>query len=185
MHWLSLAILIVCWILWAAPFLLKRAQGPGPEAVETAPVSRLGIILEAVAFAVAWKSRSGWVRAPALPLVLASMLLAPMGVIGAWWSVRHLGKQWRFEAGLSREHELVRSGPYRIVRHPIYASMLAMLLATGFLLDSWWQLLIAVALFIAGTEIRVRAEEKLLEGRFGEQFLNFKRRVPAYIPFAR
>lgn len=183
MHWLSLAVLIACWILWAAPFLLKRARGPGPEAVETAPVSRWGMILEAIGFAVAWRSRMGW--APALPLVLASMLLAPVGVIGAWWSVRHLGKQWRFEAGLNREHELVRSGPYRIVRHPIYASMLAMLLATGFLLDYWWQLLIALAVFIAGTEIRVRAEEKLLAGRFGEEFHEFKRRVPAYIPFAR
>ena len=70
---------------------------------------------------------------------IASMVLGPASVGLAWFAVRHLGKQWRIQAALSEDHELVQTGPYRWVRHPIYASMLGMLLATGFA-KTWWPL---------------------------------------------
>jgi len=71
------------------------------------------------------------------------------------------------------------------VRHPVYASMLGMLLATGFAWSSWPQLLAALVIFLVGTEIRVRAEDGLLAGRFGESFTAYRSRVRAYIPFLR
>ena len=52
-----------------------------------------------------------------------------------------LGRQWRIDAGLSADHQLITSGPYRFVRHPIYTSMLSILLGTGFLITPWWLLL--------------------------------------------
>ncbi len=113
------------------------------------------------------------------------MILGPASVALAWSAVRHLGKQWRIQAALSEDHELVRTGPYAWVRHPVYASMLGILLATGFAWSSWLQLLAALAIFLAGTEIRVRAEDGLLAGRFGETFEAYGSRVRAYIPFLR
>ncbi len=63
--------------------------------------------------------------------------------------------------------------------------MFGMLLATG-LTKTWWPLLIAgVVFFMIGTEIRVRAEEGLLAGRFGETYAQYKARTKAYIPFLR
>jgi len=71
------------------------------------------------------------------------------------------------------------------LRNPIYASMLGMLLATGFA-KIWWPLFVAgMIFFIIGTEIRVRAEEKLLAARFGGEFAKYKARTPAYFPFLR
>src|SRR5260370_42300871 len=109
----------------------------------------------------------------------------PPAVVLAWMATRHLDKQWRFEAALSEDHELIRTGPYRWVRHPIYASMLGMLLATGFAWSWWPLLLLALTIFLVGTEIRVRAEDRLLGDRFGESFADYRSRGRAYIPFLR
>src|SRR5258706_6458491 len=111
------------------------------------------------------------------------MILAPACVALAWSAARRLGKQWRFQAALSEDHELVQSGPYRIIRHPSYASMLGMLLATG-LVWTWWPMFAgALVAFLIGTEIRVRAEERLLAERFRDSFTEYRSQVRAYIPF--
>jgi protein-S-isoprenylcysteine O-methyltransferase Ste14 len=60
-----------------------------------------------------------------------------------------------------------------------------MMVATGLLFAQWPFLLLAVALYIAGTEIRIAAEEGLLQSRFGKEFENYKTKVPAYLPFLR
>jgi protein-S-isoprenylcysteine O-methyltransferase Ste14 len=103
----------------------------------------------------------------------------------AWTSVTHLGKQFRVHAGLYHDHALVKTGPYAIVRHPIYASLLAALLCTLLLLTPWQWIAVSLALFIGGTEIRVRSEEQLLASRFEEEFEVYRKAVPAYIPFVR
>jgi protein-S-isoprenylcysteine O-methyltransferase Ste14 len=77
------------------------------------------------------------------------------------------------------------SGPYRVVRHPIYTSMLCLLFGTGFMVTPLWLLLPAVIVFVVGTEIRIRIEDQLLASRFAERFREYQRSVPAYIPFLR
>jgi len=79
----------------------------------------------------------------------------------------------------------VQAGAYRVVRHPIYASMFAMLLGTGFLITRLAWIAAAVVFFVAGTEIRVRIEEALLTSRFGAAYDEYRRRVPGYLPFIR
>ena len=124
---------------------------------------------------------SGWL----LLIVIASMILGPVSVALAWSATRHLGKQWRFQAALSADHELIQTGPYRFVRHPIYASMLGMLLAVGSVWTWWPMFIAALIVYLAGTEIRVRAEDRLLEERFQEVFVAYRSRVRAYIPGLR
>ena len=105
--------------------------------------------------------------------------------MAAWTSVAHLGRQFRVYAGLYHDHALVKTGPYAIVRHPIYASLFAMLLATLLFLAPWQWMIVPIAVYILGTEIRVRCEDGLLRSRFGEEFERYRKAVPAYIPFVR
>ena len=93
----------------------------------------------------------------------------------SWAAARALGKHWRIEAGLNPDHELVQSGVYGIVRHPIYTSMLLVVTATCLMLAPLYLLPTSLLLYVAGTEIRVRAEEELLAGRFGEAFAQYGR----------
>ena len=115
---------------------------------------------------------------------MATSFLAA-GCVLSWTAVGALGRQWRIDAGLNVDHQLIRSGPYSLVRHPIYTSMLCVFLGTGLIITPWFLFLAALVLFIAGTEIRVRTEDSLLASRFGEEFTNYKRYVPAYVPWLR
>jgi protein-S-isoprenylcysteine O-methyltransferase Ste14 len=184
----AIAEMALCWVLWVLVFVIHRSRGAGEKAVVTAPAARRGIFLQGVAYAVVWSFSPislGWRAWWPAGFTIASMILGPASVALAWFAIRHLGKQWRIQAALSEHHDLVQTGPYRWVRHPVYTSMLGMLLATGFAWSWWPMLLSALAIFLVGTEIRVRAEDGLLAGRFGESFVAYRSRVSAYIPFLR
>ncbi|HEY2467690.1 MAG TPA: isoprenylcysteine carboxylmethyltransferase family protein [Terracidiphilus sp.] len=180
--WIELG---VCWVVWAMAFVKPKERASGQKKSVRAPSSRWGILMVMLGFACIWAfvRPVGFEKSAAS--LITSMMLAPPSVVLVWMAARHLDKQWRFEAALSEDHKLITTGPYRWIRNPIYASMLGMLLATGFA-KTWLPLLVAgVIFFVIGTEIRVRAEEKLLEERFGEEFTRYKAQTPAYLPFVR
>jgi protein-S-isoprenylcysteine O-methyltransferase Ste14 len=77
---------------------------------------------------------------------------------------------------------LITAGPYSIVRNPIYLSMLGMYVASALAVSRWPALLGGFIVFLAGTAIRIRSEEKLLRDAFGAQFDDYARRVPALLP---
>ena len=176
--------LLAMWLLWFYPFARKRFTGPKRQSNVMAHSGDWGLALETVGIFCAG-FRFPHAPEPDMARIVASMLLAPVGTIFGWLAVRHLGKQLRILAGLYPDHELIRTGPYAIVRHPVYATLFLLMLATG-LLFAWWPLLLlGVVLYIAGTEIRIHAEEGLLRARFGKEFEEYRRRVPAYLPFLR
>jgi protein-S-isoprenylcysteine O-methyltransferase Ste14 len=175
----------ICWIAFCLAFVKPARQSAGQKAVVRAPGSKLGIILVAIGFAFVWAylHPAGFQKSAAS--LIASMLLGPPSAALAWAAARHLGRLWRYEAALSEDHELIQTGPYRWLRHPIYASMLGMFLATA-AAWTWWPMFAAgLVFFVIGTEIRVRAEDRLLAERFGQKFAEYRSRVRAYVPFVR
>jgi len=183
MYEFALIFLSCSWVLWTYPFVRQRNAGPKRESVVMAPAARWGIGLQTVSYGLAWFYAAALHPGPVR--MISSMIAAAVSTALVWWAVPHLGKQWRIQAGLYDDHQLVRSGPYGMVRHPIYTSMFGMLIATGLLMAPWWRFLAAIAFFIGGNEIRIRSEEKLLRGRFGTEFEDYQKRVAAYVPFLR
>jgi protein-S-isoprenylcysteine O-methyltransferase Ste14 len=170
------------WFIWGLPFLLIKRKSQTPTKLDRR--ARWGIIFEAIAYSLLWQNKF-WERSPVTwRIVLCVLFLALAGLL-SWTSSRTLGNQWRFDAGLNADHKLVREGAYSVVRHPIYTSMFCMLLGMGFMTASMPFLAAAVVFFIIGTEIRVRIEDKLLAERFGDEFLDYRRKVGAYIPFVK
>ncbi|MGA3186030.1 MAG: isoprenylcysteine carboxylmethyltransferase family protein [Bryobacteraceae bacterium] len=170
------------WLLWMVPFF--RALRKRHKTVKIDRRARWGLVFYAIAFSLLWQGKF-WERPLPAWRTAVSVLLFSLGIALSWTGGRALGRQWTVEAGLNADHELVTWGPYRLVRHPIYTSMLLLLLATGSLLSPWPLLLAAVISFVIGTEIRVRVEDHLLDERFGEKFRQYQSRVPAYVPFIR
>jgi protein-S-isoprenylcysteine O-methyltransferase Ste14 len=173
-------ILGVGWLLWLTPFLRARQSGKPAKQVDRR--ARWGILLVGISYGLLWQSRF-WERSPRPWQTALSILFFALASLLSWTGARALGRQWRIDAGLSDDHELITSGPYRFVRHPIYTSMLGVLLGTGSLITPWWLLLPSLLLFVIGTEIRVRVEDHLLASSFGDRFVEYRQRVPAYIPF--
>jgi protein-S-isoprenylcysteine O-methyltransferase Ste14 len=167
-------------IVWFYPFISAHRGTTSASVVNSR--SRWGVLLQFLAFTLLWQGHF-WARSLPIWRATISVALFILAAVLSWTSSRALAGQLRVDAALGAEHRLVRSGPYAVVRNPIYASMLLVLCATAIIVTGWKPFAVALALFIAGTEIRVRTEERLLASRFGEEFESYKRDVSAYLPF--
>ena len=177
-------LLVVAWAIWVAPFFLaqRRRTGGAPHTLDRR--ARWGIALQALSFALVW-FRLWWIHQPSLLRVALGVAMLSVAILLSWTSSSTLGRQWRVDAGLNPDHQLVQAGAYRFVRHPIYCSMLALMLGAGLLLDRLSVLALATAFQVAGAQIRIRVEDRLLAARFGDVFAQYRRDVPAYLPFVR
>ena len=176
------SILAVGWIAWFLPFVLNGWTLAPATARDNR--SRWGILLQFVSYSVLWQERF-WLKSPAIWQVAACTLLLAIAALLSWSGTRALGKHLRLDAALTEDHHLVQSGPYRLLRHPIYSSMLCVLVGTGFMVAAPLLFVAALTIFLVGTEIRVRAEDRLLAERFGEEFRQYEKSAAAYIPFLR
>lgn len=184
-------VVLACWAVvavvavsgYVAAERRRRRAGGNRVPVERSSTSLLGLTMEAVAFALAWGLPRSEAGAGILGWVAAGLAAAAAGLFT--WAVRALGVHFRIQAVVTGDHQLVTNGPYGLVRHPIYASLLLMLISNILLVSRWEAAVAALAVYVCGTEIRVRVEERLLEARMPEQFAAYRARVPAYIPYLR
>ena len=168
-------------------FLLRALSRRAPESgVKRDRRSQLGIIVQTIGISMVGFGQVIPTLAPLSPLSLvgtAAVLALMGGAIGLFAaSSRELGRNWSLVARTRSDHELVRTGPYSRIRHPIYLGMLLFLLALAVALGHWIQLLVSLPVFIAGTTIRTRLEDGLLEQSFGDSFRDYRRSTPALIP---
>ncbi|MBX5496500.1 MAG: isoprenylcysteine carboxylmethyltransferase family protein [Bryobacteraceae bacterium] len=181
-------IIAGCWILYVALTVLqwiriraaRRRHGEAWEGRLSDPASRKGLYLQGAIFLV-------FVPGPErpAPLLWAGIILAPLSLLLTWLAFKHLGDQWRISAVVTADHRLVTSGPYAVIRHPIYTALFCLLLATGFVIGRLTLTLVAAGVFALGTEIRIRAEERLLAARFGDEHAKYRARTKAWIPLVR
>jgi protein-S-isoprenylcysteine O-methyltransferase Ste14 len=183
----ALILVGVAWLAFALIFVIRMLALKVRE-TKRAPAATIGILLQAVAVVVLWTARRP-VWWPFSDLSSAEVALAVVAVVLAWtsgwwcfWSAQTLGKQWTLRARVIEGHELITTGPYRVVRNPIYLGMFGLMLATGLVLSTWWALAVAIVAYIVGTQVRIRAEETLLRETFGTQFAEYAARVPAFLP---
>jgi len=175
-------VLAVGWLVWFLPFPLTGWSSKTPNRKDNR--ARWGLVLECLAYALVGLGEF-WTSSPSAWRIVCAVVSLSLACLLSWTATRALGRHLRFDAALTADHQLVRSGPYRVVRHPIYTSMLCLLWGTGFLITPIPLFLAATAIFICGTEVRVRIEDGLLASRFGAEFQEYRRSVPAYVPFVR
>src|ERR1017187_5160816 len=161
-----------------------RCQSQTPRPVPTRQARTLGRSAGVRVLSLLWQGPF-WVRSPEWWRLALSVSLFALACALSWTAARALGRHLRIDASVDFTHELVRSGPYRLVRHPIYTSMLCVLLGTGVLISPLYLLLPAVLIFLIGTEIRMQVEDRMLVSRFGEQFTAYQHNVSGLIPFLK
>jgi protein-S-isoprenylcysteine O-methyltransferase Ste14 len=128
-----------------------------------------------------------WLGARFVPLnpavEWAGVLLTAAGVAVAFWARWHLGANWSGVVTLKEGHELIRTGPYRNIRHPIYTGILLALfgtvVATGELRG-----LLAVAIAWLSFYWKARREESFLSQEFGEKFAAHAKQTGMFLPRA-
>src|SRR5437879_2025433 len=123
-----------------------------------------------------------WRFVPAGPgAAAAGSVLTLLGVGLAIWARLALGQNWSGIVTIKQDHQLIRRGPYALVRHPIYAGMLLALLGTALAVGEVRGLL-AVAIAFAAWLYKSRLEERWLTEHFGEDYEKYRREVKALIP---
>jgi protein-S-isoprenylcysteine O-methyltransferase Ste14 len=109
------------------------------------------------------------------------LALTAGGIGFAFWARHVLGGNWSGRVVVKEGHTLIRSGPYRHIRHPIYTGLLVALAGTAVYYGEWrsW---IAFALFVAGLWLKASREEAMMAGEFGEDYAVYRREAGMFVP---
>jgi len=117
----------------------------------------------------------GWTEGLALTLFA-------LGIGLRWWAIFVLGRFFTVDVAIHEGHELVRRGPYRILRHPSYTGSLLTFFGLGMLLQSWPALLVAILPIAAMLRQRIHVEEHVLEKHFGAAWVSHSARTWLLVP---
>ena len=109
-------------------------------------------------------------------------VLAALGLGFTWWARVHLGTLWSGTVTRKAHHKIIKTGPYAIVRHPIYTGISVALVASALLRPGWAGLL-GTALIIASFVIKYRLEERFLMEKLGPEYAHYRKTTPALVPF--
>jgi protein-S-isoprenylcysteine O-methyltransferase Ste14 len=175
------------WILFGVYWLVsafKRKKTKQPENWG----QRLRYVLPLVVASYLLSRREahyGWLGARFVPASDAAgwvgVVLTAAGVAIAFWARWHLGSNWSGVVTLKEGHELIRTGPYRTIRHPIYTGILLALLGTAVAVGEVRGLL-ALAVVWLSFYIKARREESFLTQEFGPGFAEHRRRTGMFLP---
>lgn len=162
------------------------SAGRGSAGEKRSGASRLGILLQMAGFAAVGFGpvRLTLPAAGAAAVTEAAVVAALMAaaVLLFFAASRAMGANWSLAARMREDHELVSRGIFGRLRHPIYTGMAFFLAAEAVGLGHYGQLAAGIPLFVAGTALRVREEERLLRARFGDAYDAYARRVKRFVP---
>lgn len=182
------ALMAVIWLVWLMYWSLAaigakptaRVETPGSRLSHSVPVL-LGAVMLAVPHVLGPAMQQRFVpSAPAwfglgLALIICGLVLT---VLARAW----LGRNWSAVVTLKQDHELIRSGPYACVRHPIYTGLLLALLGTAIAIGDW-RALAGVALIAVGLVRKLMVEERFMAAQFGDAYARYRHDVRALVPY--
>ena len=114
--------------------------------------------------------------------LIAGIAIQAGGTALAFWARRHLGSNWSAEVSAKVGHQLIRSGPYRILRHPIYTGVFA--IHSGMALASGeWHAIVGMALLVAAYARKIQLEERIIDRTFGGEYDVYRQHSWALIPW--
>jgi protein-S-isoprenylcysteine O-methyltransferase Ste14 len=182
-------VAVACWWALALAWLpgyfvrLRRRDAPTPYRAWQAVATPLLFLSFALLFVGRPPALRIGVTPPSAALGIIGDALAIAGVAFAIWARVTLGRNWSGLVMMVREGQgLVQRGPYAIVRHPIYAGILAAVVGTALTrgtLASW----LGVAAGFVGVLIRVEIEDRLMAAEFGEAHADYRKRTRKLVPF--
>ncbi len=117
---------------------------------------------------------------PSFLRVLGAMV-ALLGLFLLLWTHIHLGKQWSADLEIQSEHNLITSGPYRFIRHPMYTALYGFFLGTALLSGNYVMEILSI-LIIALIQFRIAQEEKMLQAEFGDEYVEYSKITGLLLP---
>lgn len=178
------------WILWAVSWLAAATWSARTErrVAATSPAvwsyrALLGIAAVLISHRTSEALHAGKLWHVGYTGAYVLVALAVVGFGFTWWARLHLGRLWSGAVTRKEGHHIIDTGPYALVRHPIYTGLLLAVTATAAAVATWPALL-GIVFAIAGLWRKALLEERFLGEELGaDAYASYKARVPMLLPF--
>jgi protein-S-isoprenylcysteine O-methyltransferase Ste14 len=175
------------WIAFGLYWLIAARRVKAARTSESAVYRVLRLVLLTITFtllfakwiAVRFLGRTFLPRAQ--PLAYIGLIAALAGLAIAVWARVSLGQYWSDKIVLKVDHQLVRSGPYARMRHPIYSGVLLGVAGSALVVDEW-RAVLAFLLLLTNYMVKAKREDKILAGAFAQDFIEHRRRAGFLLP---
>ena len=174
------------WFAWLAYWMIAARDAKPTQRTESAASRASHIIPLIVAGWLLSRSAAGGflgqrIVPPGPAVHLVGALLVAVGLAFSVWARVFLGRNWSGVVTVKQDHELIRGGPYALVRHPIYTGLLLAFVGSALARDEWRGVLAVVLVWVAFWR-KLRIEESLMIEQFGDAYRRYQSEVPALIP---
>lgn len=189
-HKIPPSLLIVLCVFWGALSLYWASSPKSASSGEFRFYRPLRLLVLAATFALLfWEQTSigplgKHVLEPNNAIAVIGFVFAVVGLGIAVWARIHLGSYWSDKIVLQDDHQLIRTGPYAAMRHPIYSGVLLGVLGTALIVDQWRGVL-AFAILFTNYAVKAKREERILAKRFSREFQQHASRTGFLLPRLR
>jgi protein-S-isoprenylcysteine O-methyltransferase Ste14 len=186
-HWISWNTVADLWLAWLAYWVIsawgvrrnERGESAGERFLTALVVAGGSYLVFARSLYLGPLDRRFVPESERIRMVGVILIAAGLGF--SVWARRHLGKFWSARVTLKEGHELIQSGPYARVRHPIYSGIALAMVGTA-LFSGQWRALLGAAIIIVGHWQKSRREEALLASQFGSSYEEYRKRTGSLLP---
>jgi protein-S-isoprenylcysteine O-methyltransferase Ste14 len=188
MLWLYESFFPVVWIAFLLYWQIKATDTKTTQRLEPAASRILRVLIFLIAIVLLSTTRIPlrWLYLPLWPSgswpFWLGAALTVAGILFAVWAREHLGRNWSRSVTIKQGHELITTGPYAAVRHPIYTGILTGFLGMAIAISQVRGFIVFVLIFLAFW-IKLRMEEKWMRSQFGETYATYARQTAALVPY--
>ena len=180
-------IIVTCWCIFLVVWLVsafRTKRTVEKQSLASALAHRLPIGLGWwLLILPKWSRTADWQVIPRTACFqLTGAVICIYGLVFTLWARRTLAGNWSSDVTFKQDHELIRAGPYRIVRHPIYTGLLVMWFGTAIQIGQV-RGIFSLLLVTIGFWIKLNQEERLMMQHFPDAYPAYRREVKALIPF--
>src|SRR6202453_4602574 len=188
MLWFYRSFFPVVWVFFFTYWQIKAAHTKTTQRLEPAAsrILRVFIFLIAIVLLSTTRIPLPWLYLPLWPSGFwpfwLGAALTVAGILFAIWAREHLGSNWSRSVTIKQGHELITSGPYAVVRHPIYTGILTGFLGMAIAISQVRGAIVFVLFFLAFW-IKLRLEEQWMRSQFGETYATYAHQTAALVPY--
>jgi len=181
LFWVAVIVGFVVPFIYFVRWSLKNAASTKTKPRKDVSTLTNFALIPAAVFAI-WLGYAGvgplphWLLYPGLTIFL-------LGLAVTVWAYHTLGRFFSLEVQVQREHRVVNTGPYRLLRHPGYAGVLFGFVGLGLALQSWVSLLVLLLATTTALAYRARIEEKFLVAELGDEYVLYMARTKRLLPY--
>lgn len=173
-------VYLVYWNLMALNAKATRRMEPLASRALRVLVFGAGIVLISFRLPAAWLNVQLWPQNRLTFWAGAALTLA--GLLFSVWARVHLGRNWSRSVTIKQDHELIVTGPYALVRHPIYSGLFLAFVGTVLAIAEL-RAVLGFALIAVSLWYKLLLEEKWMREQFGAKYETYSRRVAALVPY--